>query len=459
VTLVSVCIPTRNQARFLAAAIDSALAQDMPGLEVLVHDDASTDETPQLLAAVHDPRLRVVRHNRPLGVAGNRNTCLSSARGRYIAWLDSDDVYLPGSLAPRVALLEQHPRVGLVHAGFRVMDETGRPLRDWPAPADADSIQPGPVAFRQLITSNLITTSTVVVRRSAHRRSGGFSTTVGPSSSDWHMWLRIALRADVAYLTAAAARYRQHADTISRATAGGARLRCDRRVVDGVLRAERDRVLGGSETRAAAHAALAAKALTLAGERYTAGRRRQAMRAALTAARLAPAAPAGRQIAHLLVAIARGDDDGCYRHARAGLAKLADLVGPTPYGERLRTAAASDPVYEASLERTARHLRAATTADARVATVTKWDPTLLRLAGRRGSQFPDRRLLPDGYPRDGDVAVEQLELARESGTTHLAFTWATSWWLEHYPQLADHLAARYRLVQHDDDCVIYDLRR
>ena len=335
-TVVSVCIPTRNQAPFLRAAIESALAQDLPGLEVLVHDDASTDATPQVLAAVRDPRLRVVRHDRPLGVAANRNACLSDARGRYIAWLDSDDTYLPGSLAPRVALLDAHPRVGLVHAGFHVMDETGRALRDWPAPADADTIQPGPVAFRELITSNLITTSTVVVRRSAHQRSGGFSTRLGPSSSDWHMWLRIALRADVAYLTAPVARYRQHGGTISRATADGARLRCDRRVVrERAARRARAHSSTGRETRAAAHAALAAKALVQAGDRHTAGRRRQAMRAALVAGRIAPRA-VGRHAFGLLVAIARGDDYGCYTSTRAGLAGLADLVGT----DALRRAAA-----------------------------------------------------------------------------------------------------------------------
>jgi cytosine/adenosine deaminase-related metal-dependent hydrolase len=159
------------------------------------------------------------------------------------------------------------------------------------------------------------------------------------------------------------------------------------------------------------------------------------------------------------VAIARGDDYGCYTSTRAGLAGLADLVGPTPYGERLRRSAAPDPVYEASLERIARHLRAATTDDACVATVTKWDPTLLRLAGRRGLQFPDRRLLPDGYPRDDRTAVEHLELIRAAGATHLVFTWATAWWLDHYPQFGDHLAGRCRLVRHDDDCLIYELRR
>src|SRR5882724_5990435 len=104
-TVVSVCIPTRNQARYLPAAVQSALDQDVDGMEVLVHDDASTDDTADLLAGFSDARLRVLHHREPLGVAANRNSCVEQARGRAIAWLDSDDVYLPGSLAERLSVL------------------------------------------------------------------------------------------------------------------------------------------------------------------------------------------------------------------------------------------------------------------------------------------------------------------------------------------------------------------
>ncbi|MGB2711213.1 MAG: glycosyltransferase, partial [Conexibacter sp.] len=90
--LVSVCIPVRDQARFLGEAIESALAQDVDGLELLVHDDASADDSARVAAAFRgDPRVRSLRHAHPLGVAGNRNTCLAAARGRYVAWLDADD--------------------------------------------------------------------------------------------------------------------------------------------------------------------------------------------------------------------------------------------------------------------------------------------------------------------------------------------------------------------------------
>jgi hypothetical protein len=94
---------------------------------------------------------------------------------------------------------------------------------------------------------------------------------------------------------------------------------------------------------------------------------------------------------------------------------------------------------------------------ARVASVTKWDPTMLALSGRRGLQFPDRRRMPDGYPRDDRAAVEHLELLAAGGVTHIAFTAATCWWLDQYPALGLHLHARGRLLHRDADCLVYQL--
>ncbi|MDQ3889809.1 MAG: glycosyltransferase, partial [Actinomycetota bacterium] len=411
-TFVSVCIPTRDDAPFLASAVASALAQDVPDLEVLVHDDASTDATPRVLAAFDDRRLRVLRHERAQGVAGNRNSCLAQARGCYVAWLDGDDAYLPGTLRRRLDLLEAHPEVALVHGGFEVVDEGDRRLPPWPAPFAGDTIQPGPVAFRELLASNTITTSTVVARRSAHEAAGPFSTSVGRSSTDWDLWLRIALRGDIAYTAAPVARYRQHEGTISRETAGsGERLRCDVRVAQRVLHEERRRIRDPREAAAAAHAALAAKALVHAGDLYTAGHRLQALRAIALAARLAPRA-AGPGALRLLSATARGDDYGCYRITKRLLSELAEGIGPTRYASRLRAEAATEPLYEAVLARVARRIRRETPRRASVATVAKWDPTLLWLSGRRGVQFPDRRQLPDGYPRDDDGVIAHLELLR-----------------------------------------------
>jgi hypothetical protein len=457
VPLVSVCVPTRNQAAYLGGALASALAQDVE-LEVLVHDDASLDGTEGVVRQLADPRVRYLRHELPLGVARNRNTCLASARGRYVAWLDSDDEYLTGALARQLAVLEADSRIGLVHGSFRVIGAEDERLPDWPAPFDCDTVEPARQAFANLVASNEITTSTVVVRRSCHEAAGGFQRGAGASSSDWDAWLRLALRADVAYTTEPVARYRQHANTISRGTsASGERLRCDIAVVRGLLSSEHSRLPDRRRVAATASAALAVKALAHAGDLLTRGRREASMRAVALSARLAPG-PIARLAPRLLRSTARGDTYGCYRANKKMLARLAEVLEGTRYGAKVGAAAATDADWEAVVARAAEAVRRVVPADARVGAVTKWDPTLLELSGRRGHNFPDRRRLPDGYPRDGAAAVAHLEHMRGEGLSHLVLPNASFWWLEHYPALARHLDDRAVRLWADEDCLIYELR-
>ncbi|HWH93710.1 MAG TPA: glycosyltransferase, partial [Baekduia sp.] len=282
--LVSICVPARDHAPFVGEALASALGQDVE-LEVLVGDDASCDGTAGVVASLGDPRVRLLRHGRRIGVAANRDRLRAAARGRYVAWLDADDAYEPGGLIRQVALLEEQPGVGLVHGRALVVDEHGERLPDRPGAPAGDRVEAGAVAFVHLLASNEIATSTVVVRRSADAHIG--PTPRLPSSSDWAMWLRLALHGDVAFTAAPVARYRQHHATISRATADGARLRCDVAVTRTVLRRDRARLPDPARARATASAALCAKAVRQAGDHLTAGRRVAASRALALAVRLA----------------------------------------------------------------------------------------------------------------------------------------------------------------------------
>lgn len=127
VPLVSVLLSVHNDARFLGAAVESALRQTVGDLELIVVNDASTDETPAILAAVADPRLRVLRNDRQLGLAASLNRGLDEARGRYVARLDADDVALPGRLESQLARVIASPAVAAVGAGVLDLDEAGRP--------------------------------------------------------------------------------------------------------------------------------------------------------------------------------------------------------------------------------------------------------------------------------------------------------------------------------------------
>ena len=459
VPLVSVCVPARDAERFLGQALESALAQTVP-LELLVCDDGSRDRTATVAErlAARDPRVRVLRHRRGLGVVAARNALLAAARGRHVAFLDADDAYLPGALAAQVALLEREPGVVLVHGGAEIVDEHGIALPAWRRPFDADAVEDSAAAFAELVLCNEMVTSTVVARREALLAAGGF-VHVGPSSSDWDMWLRVAGRGAVAYRAAPVARYRQHSASISRATsASGARLRCDARVV---RRALRSGAQGPGETAASvrrAHSALAAKALLHAGDAQTRGERRAALRALALAARQRPdLVSAG--LARLARAIARDDDYAAYVASNRLLDRLAGALVGTRYGEVLAARAAHDPNWEATLRRIARAVRVVTPPDAVLGTVTRWDPTLLRLSGRRGRNFPDNATLPGGgYPADDATAVAHLEEQCARGLSHLVFPHASFWWLDHYVGLAERLRRAGPPVHSDDECVVFDLR-
>src|SRR5262245_47119106 len=118
---ISVCIATYNQGRYLSEAVHSVLRQTVQDFEIVVFDDASTDETPQVVAAINDRRIRYFRQHQTVGIPRNRNSCVEVVRGRYIAWLDSDDVYLSDMLACQSDVLDRNPNVGLAHAAYQVI--------------------------------------------------------------------------------------------------------------------------------------------------------------------------------------------------------------------------------------------------------------------------------------------------------------------------------------------------
>jgi exopolysaccharide production protein ExoZ len=200
---LSVVIPNYNTAAFVIAAVDSALAQTMPWLEVIVVDDGSTDESLQALARINDPRVTIVtQKNR--GLAGARNTGIVFSRGQYIGFLDSDDLWHPRKAEKHLALMETHPEIGLTFSYSAYLDEGGAPTGQL---LISTCIQPTArdLAFRNHVGNG----STPIIRRECFEEAGMFSEGLrddagrtdrrgpgGPQDAqgceDYEMWVRIA---------------------------------------------------------------------------------------------------------------------------------------------------------------------------------------------------------------------------------------------------------------------------
>lgn len=130
---VSVVIPTYKVEKYIAAAVQSVLAQTYKNLEVLIVDDESPDRSAEICQQFTDPRVKIVRQKNR-GLAGARNTGIRHAQGEYLAFLDGDDIWLPEMLEKNIAHLESSPDVGVSFNRSAFIDEGGNPLGTYTMP-------------------------------------------------------------------------------------------------------------------------------------------------------------------------------------------------------------------------------------------------------------------------------------------------------------------------------------
>lgn len=193
--LVSAIIPTYNRANFLLEAINSALDQSLPGgdVEVIVVDDGSTDNTPELVGSF-GPLLHYLR--RPNGREGAaRNTGAQVATGKYLAFLDSDDYWLPGKLAGDVARMQRSDEPVFVYSRAINVTAANEPL-----PSRLHAAPEGDI-FWQLARKAYVPMSSVTVRADAFRLCTGFQEDPALSGTcDWELWMRMAARWPVGFV-------------------------------------------------------------------------------------------------------------------------------------------------------------------------------------------------------------------------------------------------------------------
>ncbi|MFO0932663.1 MAG: glycosyltransferase [Planctomycetota bacterium] len=238
---VSVCVPTWQGAGFVAESVGSALAEDVEGLEVVVSDDGSTDGTLDVVAALRDPRVRVVAGRR-LGLPGNWDRALRAARAPALLLLGQDDRLEPGGLARLLAALDARPDAAFAYGRRRVEvapdadDDVRRLARD--VEGAQDLLGPPPPfrpafalleawAAEKLLGNPVGEPSVVLVRREALRRAGLFARRL-VQLVDIEMWARLSAVGGVAFVDAVVATFRVHARSATRRHVTTARDAMDR---------------------------------------------------------------------------------------------------------------------------------------------------------------------------------------------------------------------------------------
>ncbi len=183
---VSVVIPTYDRAGIVIRAIQSVLTQTYQNLEIIVVDDGSRDNTCEVIERLHDPRVRYIRHDANQGGSAARNTGIEVAAGEYVAFLDSDDEWLPEKLEKQVRLLQgSDSSVGAVYTGLIVINEH-KEKANITIPKYRGAI------LGELFSANRVgTASSVMVRRECFSRVGAFDSAM-VSCQDWDMWIRLS---------------------------------------------------------------------------------------------------------------------------------------------------------------------------------------------------------------------------------------------------------------------------
>jgi len=202
---VSVVIPTYNRAEMLGTAISSVLAQTYQNIEIIVVDDASQDDTQEVVNSFNKKRIRYLRHDRNKGEAAARNTGIQNISGDYIAFLDDDDEWLPDKLMLQMQVLQNTTRkTGLIYCGFLVVDKDSHKVLRQRMPSNNGNVHDA------LMKCNFIAApSTVIIRKECIKKIGLFDEKIA-YGLDYDMWIRISKQYHFDYVGQPLVKYHIH---------------------------------------------------------------------------------------------------------------------------------------------------------------------------------------------------------------------------------------------------------
>ncbi len=209
VPLVSVVVITFNRASLLKRALNSVFKQTFQNFEVVLVDDASNDNTLEVISDFSDERIIYIRHDENKGEAISRNTGVRNVKGKYIAFLDDDDVWLPEKLQLQVGLLNNSSEdTGAVYSGFRELDIATSQVISTFTPQKSGLI------FQHLLKGNFITISSILLKKTCFDNAGFFDETIA-YGLDYDMWLRISEKYKFIYIGEPLVNYSIHKNRLS----------------------------------------------------------------------------------------------------------------------------------------------------------------------------------------------------------------------------------------------------
>ncbi len=208
--LVSVVMPAFNCEKFLAEAIESVLGQDYRPLELIIINDGSKDQSGNIARSYCRPDGSVRLIELPNGGPSKaRNRGMEEARGDFIAFIDSDDLWLPEKISKQMMIFAEKPEIGVVYSQRENIDERGTVFQGYKAPVFSGNV------LQRLYVDNFICCSSAVIRRSVYEKIGGFNPDLR-MSEDFDFFLRVTPFVSVEGISEPLVHYRNHSEQASK---------------------------------------------------------------------------------------------------------------------------------------------------------------------------------------------------------------------------------------------------
>ena len=214
--LVSICVPTLNRASFLCECIQSILKQSYSNFQIIISDNASTDNTEEIVSSFSDDRISYFKNDKTIDLASNINRAIEHAKGEYITVFHDDDIMYPDNIKEKVEVLNNNSSVGMAHSDIKRINENSKVIgKHWAKAHNTDFHIKGKDFFELLLTdNNPVCAPSVMFRRRLLDKTGPFNQTLN-YSCDWNLWMKIACNADIAYVNKPLIYYRCHEDMVT----------------------------------------------------------------------------------------------------------------------------------------------------------------------------------------------------------------------------------------------------